>query len=1114
MSSAISSDAQQQANSALAQVLRDSSGFELGDLNRQASFLELGFDSLFLIQLSQRLKRTLGVKVAFRQLIEDVSTIDALVDYLAANAQFKSPANAPQSAGEAAQAVVANSAPPAQPPIQPAVANPRPPQPVADVLRHAPTVAATNALPSTPPAPLVPTVAPPPAMPVGTVPATAPIAQPLSGSGLEQLIAQQNALMARHLDLLLGQAAAPSPAAVALDQAAQPAVPPAPGCGTNCESGVEHQWMDEQRCTSEDNSSASPDTATDANADKRFERFGPYKPVRRGANNGLTEQQQTHLNQFIERYTSRTKQSKLHAEAHRDQFADPRGVAGYRRVWKSMVYQIAVERSQGSKLWDVDGNEYVDIAMGFGLNLFGQSPEFVTRALHQQLDRGVEVGPQSPLAGEVASLLCEFSRQERVTFCNTGSEAVMAALRLARTVNGKTKTVFFNKDYHGNFDQVLLRSRAIGNRHLSSPAAPGVPDWYSDNTLVLDYGTPEALRIIEEEADDIAAVLIEPVQSADPFIQPREFLQEVRRITREHQIAMIMDEVITGFRAAQGGAQEWFGVWGDMATYGKVLGGGMPIGALAGSAEYMNALDGGTWRYDGDSEPDADMTFFAGTFVRHPLAIAAAYEVLKEVKEQGPEMQQRLTDRTTYLVETLNRFFERELFPIRVAQFTSLFRFMFPPDLEYADMLYFHLLDRGIFTRGWGDNCFLSTAHSDEDIERVIRAVQESCLEIREGGFFPEPDTAPTKPSHQTPADAPQEPVADSQADSPSVGQHVEELVETRVRYVDPESAGGSAIASNAPAQGLAHSGVDQEELPNSSSDRSVAIHLADSDAPDRLSTLIGIQEAGTRPPLFCMPAADGLTLVYHELAECLGPDQPVYGLNSPGVYREPIPDTLEELASRFIEDIRELQPSGPYLLIGYCSGGTTALEVARQLRQAGEQIALVGCLESYNWLTAPSTEPTLRVQAHYQYERVKYHCLNFMLLNNRQKIEFLKSKFAALRERLQVWRGWFGRIITGSRNQRGNTVNMSDIWRKHDAIAEAYVPRKYPGHLLQIRPRRDYKCHIGEELEATELEYCHLDVYPAGMMVQPFVNQLAQELKLRMDRGLARCASAARKSG
>ncbi len=169
--------------------------------------------------------------------------------------------------------------------------------------------------------------------------------------------------------------------------------------------------------------------ASEAPTKPKFERFGPYKPVRKSSTGGLTTQQQQSLERFMARFIAKTKRSREHAQKHRPHFADPRGVAGYRRVWKSIVYQISVQRSAGSKLWDIDDNQYIDIAMGFGLNLFGQSPEFVTNALHRQLDCGVEVGPQSPLAGEVAQLLCDFARKDRVTFCNTGSEAVMAAMR-------------------------------------------------------------------------------------------------------------------------------------------------------------------------------------------------------------------------------------------------------------------------------------------------------------------------------------------------------------------------------------------------------------------------------------------------------------------------------------------------------------------------------------------------------------------------------------------------------------------------------------------------------------------------------------------------------------
>ncbi|QEG38968.1 aminotransferase class III-fold pyridoxal phosphate-dependent enzyme [Roseimaritima ulvae] len=1046
----------------LSGLLRERTGYEIADLDRDASFLELGFDSLFLIQLSQQIKQRFRTKVTFRQLIEEVTSVDALITYLAEH----QPADAaPTDAAESTAAVAATPAiveaspaleassvaattatvSAAATPVPSQVAIAAPPQPAAPVAT-VPTVAATP-VPATP----VPTapVSPPRAVSAPSVPATP--AGTLSG--IEQIILQQNALMAQHLSLLQGQ---PLPSAPASDVAP---VPSGPAAEPHPQALNQHAT---DFCASPDacsgNGQATAGNGSPLPAPKpvsKHERFGPYKPVRRGTNNQLTEQQQHHLQQFTDRFIRRTAKSRAHAQTHRDHFADPRGVAGYRRIWKSMVYQIVVERSKGSQLWDVDGNQYVDIAMGFGLNLFGQSPDFITQALHEQLDRGVEVGPQSPIAGEVAQLLCDFARKDRATFCNTGSEAVMAAMRLARTVTGKSKVVYFNKDYHGNFDQVLVRSSRIGGKQVSSPAAPGVPQAYADNMIVLDYGTPEALQAIEQQADEIAAVLIEPVQSADPFLQPKAFLHEIRRITRERDIAMIMDEVITGFRAAPGGAQEWFDVWADMSTYGKILGGGMPIGALAGSCRYMDALDGGTWRYDDESEPEADMTFFAGTFVRHPLGLVAAQQVLRKVKEEGPELQQRLTDRTTQLTETLNTFFEDQQFPIRVAQFASQFRFMFPPDLEYADMLYFHLLDRGVFTRGWGDNCFLSTEHSDEDIAHVIRAVQESCLEIRQGGFFPDAD---------------------------------DEKKNVVLNRSAPSATEPAALQSVAP-------------------------EVATTPEAPEISTLVEIQPDGDKTPLFCAPAADGLTLVYHELSDELGDDQPVYGLNSPGVLGLPLPDTLEEMAAGLVAEIRAVQPQGPYLLIGYCSGGTLALEIAQQLIAAGDRVALLGMIETYNWLTAPSTNPSIWTKVGYGYQRCDFHLRNFLLLNTADKRQFLNAKWQALKVRTKVWRGAVANLFSRRKKRKpAALVNMSEIWKIHDELCEAYVPKPYPGRLIHFRPRRDYRCHLGEELEVSgSVEYHRMRSYPAGMMVRPFVTDLADMLREAIKEGLEEPATAPR---
>ena len=1016
--------------SELSELLRQRTGYDVRTIDREATFTELGFDSLFLIQFSQEIRQRFGVKVTFRQLIEEVTSVGALLKYIA-NSQpivpsspvltsdSPAPASVPASATNTYSIAVTSNPPIVTPPIvAPAALAP------AKVMPPQPTTVS---------GPLV------------TPNSLGMNAMPNGIHGIEQIILQQNALMMQHLALLSNQ-----PIAVPMIHQQMPENDA--GAKTLCCEKTTECSGNDNHFVNINGSVAPVEIAAIPPTEKiiKHERFGPYKPVRRGIGNGLTDQQQKHLSKFMDRYVKRTAKSRALSEANRSHFADPRGVAGYRRIWKSMVYQIAVEKSKGSKLWDIDGNEYIDIAMGFGLNLFGQSPDFLTDAFHQQLDRGVEVGPQCPIAGEVAQLLCHFARKDRATFCCTGSEAVMAALRLSRTVTGKSKFVFFNKDYHGNFDQVLVRSNRVGNARISSPAAPGVPQTFADNAIVLDYGTQEALDVIRNRADEIAAVLIVPVQSANPFLQPKEFLQEIRRITKECKIAMIMDEVITGFRAAPGGAQEWFDVWADMSTYGKILGGGMPIGALAGSKEYMDALDGGMWKYDDDSEPEADMTFFAGTFVRHPLALVAAHQVLRKIKEEGPELQRRLTDRTTYLVEKLNAFFEDEKFPIRVAQFASQFRFMFPPDLEYADMLYFHMLDRGIFTRGWGDNCFLSTAHSDEDVEKVIRAVQDSCIEIREGGFFPDVEG-------------------------------IEDVVATGKKNSLNE---GKAI----PKAGW-NTGDN-------------ASHLT---IGYQTSNVVEIQPAGSRTPLFCTPAADGLTMVYHELSDQLGEDQPVYGLNSPGVLGLPIPDNLEELAANMIREMREIQPHGPYLLAGYCSGGTTALEIARQLINEGEQVAMLAMIETYNWLTAPSTNPSLATQISYGWQRVEFHIRNFLLLNWADKKSFLASKWDTALRRVKVWRGAITSLFSRNKRRKPTArVNMADIWLKHDQIAEKYVPRFYPGRIIHYRPQRDYTCHLGQEIEARDIEYRRMRSYPAGIMVKPFVAELAESLRQEMDRGLA----------
>ncbi|MEO1366143.1 MAG: aminotransferase class III-fold pyridoxal phosphate-dependent enzyme, partial [Acidobacteriota bacterium] len=305
----------------------------------------------------------------------------------------------------------------------------------------------------------------------------------------------------------------------------------------------------------------------------------------------LSSTQASYLDTLTMRYVGRTRKSRQRAVDHRKTWADLRSVWGFRPEVKELCYPIVATRSEGSRFEDVDGNEYVDIAMGFGSNMFGHNAPFLMEALRKQLDLGIQVGPQSDLAGDVAALVCKLTGMERATFCNSGTEAVMAAIRAVRAHRGRTKIVTFTGSYHGHSDGTLAVARQVAGESSSIPMAPGVPQTIADDVLVLPYGDPSSLDEIRRHADELAAVLVEPVQSRQPHIQPRDFLRELRSITEAAGVALLFDEVITGFRCHPGGAQALFGIEADLATYGKVVGGGMPIGVVAGKAAYLDRVD-------------------------------------------------------------------------------------------------------------------------------------------------------------------------------------------------------------------------------------------------------------------------------------------------------------------------------------------------------------------------------------------------------------------------------------------------------------------------------------------------------------------------------------------
>ena len=645
-------------------TLEELSGLEPEDLDEDLTFLELGFDSLFLTQASTSFKKKFGVPLTFRQLMQETPTINDVAKYL--------DKELPEDKFKPEPEIVSQQTPASGVLQQGAM-------PVAQPLSY-------------------------PQMNTALQPG-----QNVSGSVLEHVINQQLQIMNMQLESLRGAGAMPAaaPTAAAASVTAQE-LAPAP---------------------SEDKPKATEKLKTDDST----QRFGPWKQIDKSTDGGLTNRQLKYLNNLVERYTTRTRKSRDLTVENRPHYADPRTVSGFNTRWKDLVYSIATEKCSGSRMWDIDGNEYVDIQSGFGSVFFGHKPKFIVDAIKQQLDRGSQIGPQSHIAGQVARGICELTSMDRATFCNTGSEAVLAAMRISRTATGNDKIVMFDHDYHGIFDEVLVRANPSGK---SMPVAPGIPRESVSNTMILEYGNPDSLDTIKANADEIAAVLIEPVQSRNPDLQPREFLKQLRQLTEETGIIFIFDEVITGFRLHPGGAQAYYDIEADLTTYGKVIGGGMPIGVVAGRRRYMDVMDGGAWNYGDDSFPEVGVTYFAGTFVRHPLAIAAASAVVKHLKDEGPQLQQGVADKTERLVDTLNQHFKENSVPVQIERCSSMCLTKFLGDFDYSSLLFFYIRDRGVFILE-GGAFFLTTAHTDEDVDFIINVFKESVAEMQAADFLP-----------------------------------------------------------------------------------------------------------------------------------------------------------------------------------------------------------------------------------------------------------------------------------------------------------------------------------------------------------------------------------------
>lgn len=661
-------------------LLSDMSGEVLEAGNRNDSFLELGFDSLFIGQFAQKIDKQYGVKISFRELLSNIPSIAALAKYLD------------------------KALPPETAPVEMAL-------PVVSPAATTPVAVA--------PAP----VAAPMAQPAAALPMVARGAS-VDGSleaVLQSQLALAQTLFAQQLQLLQGSGhALPLTAAPALLAAAAPTATPA---------------AETPRAPAASPLSTGTVSVSDSAAEIGGERYTRYQQSGSKAKTELSPAKEAFLNDLILAYSNRNKGSKAYTQEHRKRLADPRTASGFRAEWKEMIFPVVSDRSKGARIWDVDGHEYIDLVNGFGQTAFGHAPDFVVDAMKDQMDAGFAIGPQTPLAGEVAALISEMTGHERVTFCNTGSEAVMAAMRLARAVTGRDRIVVFANDYHGQFDEVLVKGRARTKEPVALPIAAGIPSGSVGNMVVLPYGSDESLDWIRANAQDLAAVIIEPIQSRHPELRPQEFVRSLRKIATDAEFALVFDEVVTGFRVDPGGMQAIWGIQGDMATFGKVVGGGMPIGVLTGTSRFMDALDGGHWTYGDDTVPNVVPTFFAGTFVRHPVVLAAAKAVLHHIKGEGSALYSRVAPRTEALVEEINA----ELVKRGIAPSLRGYKSWFVTDFSSQDPLgglfYPYLRMNGIHIQD-GYPCFLTTAHTEEDFKTIARAFRDAIDALQCVGIF------------------------------------------------------------------------------------------------------------------------------------------------------------------------------------------------------------------------------------------------------------------------------------------------------------------------------------------------------------------------------------------
>ncbi len=410
----------------------------------------------------------------------------------------------------------------------------------------------------------------------------------------------------------------------------------------------------------------------------------------------------------------------------------PGGVNSPVRAFRSVGgTPVFVDRGSGCRFTDVDGNEYIDYVLSWGPLILGHAHPEVVEATTRALQRGTSFGAPTEAETELAQLIVDaVPAVDLVRLVSSGTEATMSALRLARAATGRTRIVKFGGCYHGHADMLLVQAGS-GVATLGLPDSPGVPAGATADTLVAPFNDLEAVEsLFAEPGHDIAAVIVEPVAGNMGLVPPVPgFLEGLRAITKNHGALLIFDEVMTGFRVAPGGAAELFGIEPDLITFGKVVGGGFPLAAYAGSREVMEHV------------APAGTMYQAGTLSGNPVATAAGIATLKIL--QRPGVWDGIAESTSRLMAGLAAAAVAAGVPIQANAVGTMAGFFFneTPVSNYDDArtsdtdrfrTFFHaMLDRGVyFAPSQFEACFLSTAHDDADLEHTIEAARESFAQV------------------------------------------------------------------------------------------------------------------------------------------------------------------------------------------------------------------------------------------------------------------------------------------------------------------------------------------------------------------------------------------------